>query len=170
MTRINTNSFCRRSTVSSAFFPDTRETIVSVIGIDGKEYRGKTKWNPADPFDPQIGFKIALERAIANMPKPTIIEQCGGLRNGDWVCVKASKLDFLPLTWGLVCDNFIYYMTNSKGFDPISIFKEKGDTGNSKIIQVIRSESHPITFGYITHLLANPASIDRKDIEIYTTA
>lgn len=157
------------STVSSAFFPDTRHTIVTVRGTDNKTYIGEATWNPSDPFDPQIGFKIALERAIAKMPKPSIIEQCGGLRNGDWVCVKASKLDFLPPTWGLVCDNFIYYMIESKGFDPVSIFKEKGDTGNSKIIKVIRSESYPITFGYITHLLANPTSKTIEDIEIYTT-
>jgi hypothetical protein len=157
-----------KTTVSSSYNYKNRTTLIR-INTGEKSYVGKAVWNPNDPFNPVIGYEIAYERAYAEYLKDNsnIIEMCGGLRNGDWVCVKASRLDFLPLTWGLVCDNFIYYMMNSKGFDPVSIFKEKGDTGNSKIIKVIRSKSHPVTFGYITHLLADPASNTLEDIEIY---
>lgn len=166
MTKINTNSFCKRSTVSSAFFPDTRETIVSVIGTDGKEYRGKTKWNPADPFDPQIGFKIALERAIANMPKPTIIEQCGGLRNGDWVCVKET--DSVQYYWGLVCDRCIYYMINSGGWDSVCDFEKDGKTLYSEIVKVIRGKEDIVTLNEMKWFIKNSKSKPTPNAEVYT--
>lgn len=168
MTKINTNPFSRTTAISSTFFPATRVTIVTVRNADGTEYSGKAKWNPSDPFDPQIGFKYALERAIANMPKPTIIEQCGGLRNGDWVCVTTNHLGE---SWGLVCDERIYYMINSNGFDSTYSFGKEGKTEFSRITKVVRGKNCTVTFDFIkTFNKSYPAMKMPMNIEVYTTA
>ena len=143
MAKVNTNSSREIRTVASAYIPKTRETIVSIKDDKGTIYFGQSRWNPSDPFDPAVGFKNAYERAVAKIPKPNIIEKCGGLRNGDWVCVNyCSK--YKPI-WGIVCDNKIYYVIGNGNWDMTTSFSD-GNNTNGKIIEVIR----PLTTGIIT--------------------
>lgn len=148
MAKVNTNSFCRVSTVSSSFFPNTRETIVTVSDNNGHRYIGKAKWNKeCDEFNAAEGFRVAYARALKQMPKENIIEKCGGLRDGDWVHMQSKNSDYE--TWGIVFNGNILYMMGSGNYDRISDYSN-GETEWDRITTVVRSVgSFPITYDYI---------------------
>ena len=148
MAKVNTNSFCRVSTVSSSFFPNTRETIVTVSDNNGHRYIGKAKWNKeCDEFNAAEGFRIAYARAVKQMPKENIIEKCGGLKDGDWVRMQSKNSDYE--TWGIVFNGNILYMMGSGNYDRISDYSN-GETEWDRITTVVRSVgSFPITYDYI---------------------
>lgn len=148
MAKVNTNSFCRVSTVSSSFFPNTRETIVTVSDNNGHRYIGKAKWNKeCDEFNAAEGFRVAYARALKQMPKENIIEKCGGLRDGDWVHMQSKNSDYE--TWGIVFNGNILYMMGSGNYDRISDYPN-GETEWDRITTVVRSVgSFPITYDYI---------------------
>lgn len=147
MAKVNTNSFCRVSTVSSSFFPNTRETIVTVSDNNGHRYIGKAKWNKeCDEFDPSEGFRIAYERALKQIPEENIIEKCGGLRDGDWVHMQSKDTDYE--TWGIVFHGNILYMMGSGNYDKVSVYTDgKGETAWDRITTIVRPiADFPITY------------------------
>lgn len=154
--------------VTSSYNYKNRTTLVRIV-TEKKSYEGKAVWNPDDPFNPAIGYQIAYERAYAEYLKDNsnIIEMCGGLRSGDWVCEKAPNSN-TPPKWGIVCDNCIYYMIGSDGFDFISTFREKGDTGYFKITKVIRGKYCTITLNIIKQIIKDPFLLKTvKEIDVY---
>lgn len=113
-------------------------------------YTGKAKWNKKyDDFNPTEGFRVAYERALAQIPKENIIEQCGGLRDGDWVHMQSKNSDYE--TWGIVFNGNILYMIGSGNYDRVSAYTEgKGETEWDRITTVVRPiGSFPITYDYI---------------------
>lgn len=158
-----------KTTVSSSYNYKNRTTLIR-INTGEKSYVGKAVWNPNDPFNPVIGYEIAYERAYAEYLKDNsnIIEMCGGLRNGDWVCVTTNHLGE---SWGLVCDERIYYMINSNGFDSTYSFGKEGKTEFSRITKVVRGKNCTVTFDFIkTFNKSYPAMKMPMNIEVYTTA
>ena len=148
MAKVNTNSFCRVSTVSSSFFPNTRETIVTVSDNNGHRYIGKAKWNKeCDEFNAAEGFRVAYARAVKQMPKENIIEKCGGLKDGDWVRIQSKDSDYE--TWGIVFHGNILYMIGGDNWDRVSDYSN-GETACDRITTVVRPiGSYPITYDYI---------------------
>ena len=150
MAKVNTNPFCRVSTVSSSFFPNTRETIVTVSDNYGHRYIGKAKWNKeCDEFNAAEGFRVAYERALKQISEENIIEKCGGLKDGDWVQIKNKNRDYE--TWGIVFNGNILYMMGSGNYDKVSVYTDgKGETEWDRITTVVRPiGSCPITYDYI---------------------
>lgn len=165
MTKVNTNSFCRVSTVSSSFFPDTRETIVEVTDNKGRRYIGRAKWNKYDKFDPNEGFRVAYERALAKIPEENIIEKCGGLKDGDWVCIQSKNSDFV--SWGIVFNNNILYMIGSGNYDRVSDYSN-GETEFDRITTIVRPiDARPVTYDTI-HLNLYKENWYRETCKVYT--
>ena len=165
MAKVNTNSFCRVSTVSSSFFPDTRETIVEVTDNKGRRYIGRAKWNKHDNFDPAEGFRIAYERALAKIPEENIMAKCGGLKDGDWVQIKSKHSDYE--TWGIVFNGNILYMMGSGNYDRVSDYSN-GETEWDRITIVVRPiGSYPITYDEIYNDMYD-RNCDKDRCKVYT--
>ena len=138
--------------VSSTYDAKSRMTIVEVdVGerncagtlVHCTTGLGRAKWNENDKFDPNEGFRIAYERALAQIPKENIIEECGGLRDGDWVCIETKKGDCR--TWGIVSNGYILYIIGSGNFDRTSTF-DSGETLFERVVTVVRPiNDYPIT-------------------------
>lgn len=168
MAKVNTNPFCKVSTVSSSFFPDTRETIVTVSDNKGRRYIGKAKWNKKyDEFDPVEGFRIAYTRALKQIPEENIIEKCGGLQDGDWVHMQSKDSDYE--TWGIVFNGNILYMMGSGNYDKVSVYTEgKGETKWDRITIVVRPIGpHPLTYDSINLNLYKEYH-NKENCKIYT--
>lgn len=161
--------------ISSHYDAKTRTTTVQVgvsdrdaagILIRHRVYTGEATWNKKDTFDPMEGIKVAYHRAIKQISKDTIIEKCGGLRNGDWVRMESKDSGFV--IWGIVFNNNILYMMGSGNFDRVSTFSD-GETEFDRITMVIRptTNSYPITYDVI-HLGLYTQEYVKKHCEIYT--
>jgi hypothetical protein len=145
--------------VTSTYRANTRTTTVQItvgkktlIGTYAPciTYTGKAKWNKkCDDFNPAEGFRVAYERALAQIPKENIIEKCGGLRDGDWVRVQSKDSDYE--TWGIVFHGNILYMMGNGNYDKVSVYSDgKGETEWDRITTVVRPiSSCPITYDYI---------------------
>lgn len=117
-------------------------------------YTGHAIWNGRDDFNPIEAFKVAYERAFEQMPKPGIIERCGGLKDGDWVCAHDIMINdsIDRYSWGFVHCNVIYYMYGlSNNWDRTDSFDKYGYAYGSKITEIIRptSKNCPVTLGAI---------------------
>lgn len=165
MAKVNTNPFCKVSTVSSSFFPDTRETIVTVSDNNGHRYIGKAKWNKYDKFDPAEGFRIAYERALAQIPKENIIEKSGGLKDGDWVHMQSKDSDYE--TWGIVFNGNILYMMGSGNYDRVSDYSN-GETAWDRITTIVRPVANsPVTYDEIYNDMYD-RNCDKDRCKVYT--
>lgn len=166
MAKVNTNSFCRVSTVSSNFFPNTRETIVTVSDNNGHRYTGKAKWNKeCDEFNAAEGFRVAYARAVKQMPKENIIEKCGGLKDGDWVRIQSKNSDYEA--WGIVFNGNILYMMGSGNYDKVYSYS-KGETEFDRITTVVRPiATYPITYDEIYNDMYD-RNCDKDRCKVYT--
>lgn len=142
--------------VSSYYDEKTRTTAVQV-GVAEKNcagvliwhnyYTGEAKWNKKDTFDPMEGIRIAYERALAQIPKETIIEKCGGLKDGDWVCIQSKNNDYT--SWGIVFRDNILYIMGSGNYDKVSYYLN-GETDFDYITTIVRPiDFIPVTFDAI---------------------
>lgn len=162
--------------VSSTYSVKSRMTIVKVdVGerncagtlIHYTTGIGRAKWNKNDEFNPSEGFRIAYERALAQIPKENIIEKCGGLRDGDWVRMQSKNSDYE--TWGIVFNGNILYMMGSGNYDKVSVYTEgKGETEWDRITTVVRPiATHPITYDDIYNDMYD-RNCDKDRCKVYT--
>lgn len=166
MAKVNTNPFCRISTVSSSFFPNTRETIVTVSDNNGHRYIGKARWNKeCDEFNAAEGFRVAYARAVKQMPKENIIEKCNGLKDGDWVRIQSKNSDYT--TWGIVFNGNILYMMGSGNYDRVSDYSN-GETEWDRITTIVRPvASFPVTYDEIYNDMYD-RNCDKNRCKVYT--
>lgn len=160
--------------VSSLYDAKSRVTTVQVsVGkrncldklVHCGSYIGKAKWNKNDDFNPAEGFRIAYERALAQIPKENIIEKCGGLKDGDWVRIQSKHSDYTA--WGIVFNNNILYMIGSGNWDRISDYSS-GETEFDRITIIVRPiASSPITYDEI-HLSLYKKDYNDGRCKIYT--
>jgi hypothetical protein len=108
-------------------------------------------------------FKMAYERALTRIPDENIIEQCGGLKDGDWVCIKSKNSDYI--TWGIVFNGNILYMMGSGNYDRVSDFSE-GETEFGRITTIVRpvSPHNPLTYDNIRFKLY----LKNESYKVYT--
>lgn len=151
----------RELNVTSTYNASSRITVVQItvckrnsigILIPCEIYIGRAKWNKKyDDFNPAEGFRVAYERALAQIPKENIIEKCGGLKDGDWVRVQSKHNNYA--VWGIVFNNNILYMTEGGNYDRVSDYVN-GETEFDYIATIVRPVgSFPITIGNISNHL-----------------
>lgn len=168
----------REFNVSSTYNAKSRITIVQidvykrlpVVGVRSHcgTYIGKARWNKKyDDFNPTEGFRVAYERALAQIPKENIIEKCGGLRDGDWVHMQSKDSDYE--TWGIVFHGNILYMMGSGNYDKVSVYTDgKGETAWDKITTVVRPiADFPITYDDIWNDMYD-RNCDKDRCKVYT--
>lgn len=127
---------------------------------------GRAKWNKHDEFNPNEGFRVAYERALATIPKENIIEKCGGLKDGDWVRIQSKHSD--DKMWGIVINNNILYMIGSDGWDIISDYPE-GETEFDYITTIVRPVGFsPITVADIYSDLYKNSDYNKGRCKVYT--
>lgn len=144
----------REFNITSKYDASTRVTTVYIdvykrlpsIGVRylDNTYTGKARWNKKyDEFNPAEGFRVAYERALAQIPKENIIEKCGGLKDGDWVLIQSKNGN--DAKWGIVFHDGIFYVIGNDNWDRISDFPD-GESRSSKITTIVRPIGHfPIT-------------------------
>lgn len=161
--------------VSSLYDAKSRVTTVQVsVGkrncldklVHCGSYIGKAKWNKNDKFNPAEGFRVAYERALAQIPKENIIEKCGGLKDGDWVRIQSKHNNYA--VWGIVFNNNILYMTEGGNYDIVSDYVN-GETEFDYIATIVRPVgSFPVTMGNISNHLYE-RDYNKGRCKVYTT-
>jgi hypothetical protein len=160
--------------VSSLYDVKSRVTTVQVsIGkrngagklVHCGSYIGKAKWNKYDKFNPTEGFRVAYERALAQIPKENIIEKCGGLKDGDWVHMQSKDSDYE--TWGIVFNGNILYMMGSGNYDRVSDYSN-GETAWDRITTIVRPVANfPVTYDEIYNDMYD-RNCDKDRCKVYT--
>ena len=160
--------------VSSLYDAKSRITTVQVsVGrrnclnklVYDDNYFGEAKWNKQDKFDANEGFRVAYERALAQIPKENIIEKCGGLKDGDWVRIQSKNSDYE--TWGIVFNGDILYMMGSGNYDRVSTYSN-GETEWNRITTIVRPVANfPVTYDEIYNDLYN-RDYNKGRCKVYT--
>ena len=161
--------------VNSNYNKKTQKVIVTLkiakINKDGTlaprgEVSDWAEWNTKFDCDSFAkSFKIAYERALAKIPDENIIEQCGGLRDGDWVCLQDKRDN--AIVWGIVFNDNILYIMGSGNYDRVSDFSE-GETQFDRITTIVRPvDSYPITYDFIRLGLYTKSNLN-SHCEVYT--